>query len=75
MPTEPSVTIQVSSPRGSLWAIGPATGAAFFPCGWEDPGRNLPKFPERFAFNFFSILLAGGLNIAQKGRQGPLSAF
>src|SRR4029453_2092765 len=49
MPTEPSVTIQVS-PR-------PA---------WLDGARcETAKFPERFALNFFSILLAIRLKIAR----------
>jgi hypothetical protein len=53
MPTEPSVTIQVSAlPAGRV--EGPIS------CG--------PKFPERFLLNFFSILLAERRKIAQEGR-------
>jgi hypothetical protein len=49
MPTEPSVTIQVSP----------------LPARLDGAGCEVAKFPERFALNFFSILLAIGPKIAR----------
>ena len=63
MPAEPSVMIQVFCPR------------AFLLVAMREAASSAAEFPERLTLNFFSILLAGGLNIARNGRQGPLSAF
>jgi hypothetical protein len=51
MPTEPSVTIQVAP----------------LPAWLDRAGCETAKFPERFALNFFSILLDIGLKIARDG--------
>jgi hypothetical protein len=59
MPTEPSVTIQVSP----------------LPAWLDRAGYETAKFPERFALNFFSILLPIGLKIARDGLGGCCEAL
>jgi hypothetical protein len=73
MPTEPSVMIQVFSPRAfrlvAMRAAAPSGAAA----GAWGPGEGPPgslKFLKQLALNFFSILLVGGRKIAQKQRVG-----
>jgi len=75
MPTEPSVMIQVFSPRAfRLVAMSEAASSGAGLWTWDLGGGapGLPKFPERKKLNFFSILLAGGLKIAQRPRAGPI---
>jgi hypothetical protein len=43
------------------------------PCGFEGAGCDAVKFLERFALNFFSILLAGGTKIALNGHEKPIA--
>ncbi len=68
MPTDPSVMIQVFSPRAFRLvamraAASSGAGALVRFFGEDDLGPL--KLPERITLNFFSILLAGGPKIAQ----------
>src|SRR6185312_13234905 len=67
MPTEPSVMIQVFSPRAFrlvAMSVAASSGADWLAWAWG-AGSGPLKLPERITLNFFSILLAEGPKIAQ----------
>jgi hypothetical protein len=72
MPTAPSVMIQVLAALACLllaMSEAASSGAGVFARGLEAAFPGPPKFSERLALNFFSILLAGGRKIARKARK------
>jgi len=72
MPTEPSVMIQVFAAlafRLVAMSAAASSGAGLWASAAGGGALGSLKFPERKRLNFFSILLARGLKIAQGGAE------